>query len=120
MLDIFQKSEEYQSKFFEKACSYYDWGVSHILRQFPQFIPDKKLNYKVFEGSFAEMEYRVGVEFISFTVEELKDIALADAQSGNTCTPPPPAKPTFFDYLINCGLRVKQLRRIHQTILLLI
>lgn len=52
---------------------------------------------KVFEGSFEDPEFRVGANFIPFTEEELKDIALFDAQSGRSWTPPPPVKPTFFE-----------------------
>lgn len=42
VVDIFQNLEEFQSVLFEKACSFYDRGAMHILRQFHQCIPDKK------------------------------------------------------------------------------
>lgn len=29
---LIQKSKEYQAEFFNKACSYYDRGVAHVLR----------------------------------------------------------------------------------------
>lgn len=52
---------------------------------------------KVFEASFGDPEFWGGTDFIPFIVEELNDIALFDAQSENTWTRPPPAKPTFFE-----------------------
>lgn len=51
VIDLFQKSEDYQTKLFAKAFVFYNWGAAHVLRQFHRFIPDKKLMWKVFEGS---------------------------------------------------------------------
>lgn len=69
IMDIFQKSKDYQSKLFAKAFVYYDRGAAHVLRQFHQLILDKRLMWKVFEGSFIDRQFR-SVEPILFRIRK--------------------------------------------------
>lgn len=97
ILDIFQKSEEYQSELFAKAFVFYDRGAAHVLRQFHHLIPDKRLMWKVFEGSYTDRQFRSGADFIPYSEEELREIAKVDAQVGEVWTPPHAIHPTFYE-----------------------
>lgn len=97
VIDIFQKSEEYQFNLFGKAFASYNRGAAHVLRQFHHLLPNKKLMCEVFEGSFTDRRFQNGADFIPFSEEELKEIAEVDAQSGEVWMPLAVVKPTFFE-----------------------
>lgn len=97
VLDIFKSSKVYQSELFDKAIPFYNYGATHILRQFHQFIPDKRLMCKAFESSFAEKEFRSGADFVPFSEEEMKEIQDVDVQSGEVWIHPPLVRPTHFE-----------------------
>lgn len=80
-----------------KTFAFYDRGAAYVLRQFHHLIPDKKLMCKVFEGSFADKEFRGGANFMPYTEEELKEIDEVDARTGDTWVPPPSVHPNFFE-----------------------
>lgn len=81
VIDLFQKSGEYQLEFFYKVISYYDRGAAHILRQVHKLIPDKHFLCKIFEGKFGDPEFRGGANVVPFSTEELKDIDVIDSSS---------------------------------------
>lgn len=54
----------------------------------PSLITDKTLMYRAFEGSYANLEFRYGCDFVPFNVSELAEIATTDQIAGRQWTPP--------------------------------
>lgn len=62
-----------------------------MLHQFYHLIPDKASLCRIFEGSYANPDFRSGCNFVPYTESELAEIAAYDQKEGRNWSPPVPA-----------------------------
>lgn len=95
VVDVYWSSSEYEEDVFKQATDFYEWSCAHVLCQLHHLIPDKALPCRIFEGSYANPNFKSVCDFILFTQSELAEIAAYDEKEGRHWSPPALASPTL-------------------------